>query len=168
MDEMTLDQIRSAKGLKQAHMAAALKMSQAAISKLEFRTDSYISSVRRYIEALGGRLELRAVFPDEEIRLRGLDGNDTIASVRGLFGKACRITPLNPAQGNFNNWFTLRFIDDDERQIEVEKDTGQIVHIPVRRISEILPEAPPHNLPTLVLSGQVVWFPETERWRFVE
>jgi transcriptional regulator with XRE-family HTH domain len=168
MDEMTLDQLRTAKGFKQAHVAAALRMSQAAVSKLEFRTDSYVSSVRRYVEALGGKLELRAVFPDHDIRLRGLDGNDTIASVRALLEKPCRVTPLNPATGPFNNSFRLRFIDDDERQIEVEKDTGQIVHIPMRRISEVLPPAPPHNLPTLVLSGQVVWFPETQRWRFVE
>lgn len=109
--------------LQQAHVASAMNMSQAAGSKLEFRTDSYISSVRRYVEALGGKLELRAVFPDREVRLRGLDGN--------------------PATGPFYNQFRLRFIDDDERQIEVEKDTGQIVHIPMRRIY-------------------------TQRWRFVE
>jgi hypothetical protein len=70
-------------------------------------------------------------------------------------------------------WQTLRrkpvsSIDDDERIVEVEKDTGQIVHIPLRRIIEVLPAVPPHNLPTLVLNGQLLWFPETQRWRFVE
>jgi transcriptional regulator with XRE-family HTH domain len=168
MDDIGLDQLRMARGFKQAHLASAMNMSQAAVSKLEFRTDSYISSVRRYVEAIGGRLELHAIFPDQEFRLRGLDGNDTIASIRALLEKPCRITPLSPAEGNFNNSFRLRFIDDDERQITVEKDTGQIIQIPIRRILEVLPEQAPWKVPTLVLRGQIVWFPETERWRFVE
>jgi transcriptional regulator with XRE-family HTH domain len=168
MEEMTLDQLRTARGFTQAQVSKTLNVSQAAISKLEFRTDSYISSVRKFVEALGGKLEIHAAFPDRRIQLRGLDGDDTITNLRALVERQCRITPLQAATGDFNNLFRLRFIDDEERIVEVEKDTGQIVHIPLRRISEVLPSAPPHNLPTLVLRGNLAWFPETQRWRFVE
>jgi len=39
-------------------------MDQGNISRLEKRTDMYLSTLRRYVEAMGGVLEIRAVFPD--------------------------------------------------------------------------------------------------------
>jgi hypothetical protein len=47
-----------------------LKVDQGSISKLERRTDMYIGTLRRYIEAMGGSLQIRAVFPDGEVQLK--------------------------------------------------------------------------------------------------
>ena len=44
-------------------------MNQSEVSKIEHRTDVYISTLAEYVEALGGRLEIRAVFRDREMRI---------------------------------------------------------------------------------------------------
>jgi transcriptional regulator with XRE-family HTH domain len=61
---MALDELRAALELTQEQLAAVLEIRQAAVSKLERRTDMYVSTLRRFINAMGGRLEIRAVFPD--------------------------------------------------------------------------------------------------------
>jgi predicted transcriptional regulator len=55
--------------LTQTRLAEILRVNQAAISKMEQRTDMYLSTLRSYIEAMGGSLEVRAVFPESEILL---------------------------------------------------------------------------------------------------
>jgi len=50
--------------LSQEQLADVLQVKQAFISKLERRTDMYISSLRNFIRAMGGELEINAVFPD--------------------------------------------------------------------------------------------------------
>lgn len=45
-------------------------MVQPSVSRLERQTDLYVSTLRRYIEAIGGRLEIHAVFPDFDVELR--------------------------------------------------------------------------------------------------
>jgi DNA-binding XRE family transcriptional regulator len=67
--EMPLQELRLARGLTQGALATTLKVRQASISKLERRTDMYISSLRSHIEALGGELEIVARFPDGEVRI---------------------------------------------------------------------------------------------------
>ena len=42
---------------------------QGEISRVERRTDIYISTLSQYVRALGGKLEIRAIFPDSEIRI---------------------------------------------------------------------------------------------------
>jgi hypothetical protein len=44
-------------------------MKQASISKLERRADMYISSLRRFVEAMGGQLEITAKFPEGDVRI---------------------------------------------------------------------------------------------------
>ena len=44
-------------------------MDQGSISKLEKRTDMYLSTLRSYVEAMGGTLDIRAVFPDGEVKI---------------------------------------------------------------------------------------------------
>lgn len=70
--EMPLQELRLARGLTQGALATTLKVRQASISKLERRTDMYISSLRSHIEALGGKLEIVARFPDGEVRIKHL------------------------------------------------------------------------------------------------
>ena len=45
-------------------------MSQAAVSQLERRTDMYLSTLENFVEAMGGKLEMYAVFPDGKVELR--------------------------------------------------------------------------------------------------
>jgi hypothetical protein len=66
---MGLKDVRHMIGTPQTQLAAALKTNQAAVSRLEHRTDMYLSSLGEYIRAMGGQLELRAKFKDFEIRI---------------------------------------------------------------------------------------------------
>jgi transcriptional regulator with XRE-family HTH domain len=61
---MVLSEIRQAKEITQKQLAESLHVDQAAISKLEHREDMLLSTLTGVIEALGGKLELRAEFPD--------------------------------------------------------------------------------------------------------
>jgi len=67
--EMPLQELRHARGLSQETLAAALHVRQASISKLERRTDMYISTLRSHIRAMGGELEIVARFPEGEVRI---------------------------------------------------------------------------------------------------
>ncbi|HEY3743887.1 MAG TPA: hypothetical protein VGL53_28785 [Bryobacteraceae bacterium] len=164
MQEMTLDSLREKRGFRQGDVAKVLNLSQAAVSKLEFRTDSYVSSVRKYVEALGGKLEIQAIFGDERVVIRGLDGDDTITQLRGLVNQRCRLSSLEP---DTYNDFAVRLLDDDERHITLEKlSSREYLQIPVRRVLEVLPAVPPNDLPTLVLQGRVVWYDALRRWRY--
>jgi transcriptional regulator with XRE-family HTH domain len=167
MEEMTLDQLRALRQLTQAEISQALGITQAAVSKLEFRSDSYVSSVRKYIEALGGKMEIRAVFPETEVKVRGLDGDDMLDVLRKMLNQSCRLSPLNPARGNFQNRFTVHSISDDVRIVMFEKDNGDGVYVPVRRIREFVPAVAP-KLPLFVLDGEVQWHENILRWRFAE
>ncbi len=64
---MPLDALRDAKQLTQVQMAQLLNISQGAVSKVERRTDMFISTLRNYVRAIGGDLEIRAVFPEGDI-----------------------------------------------------------------------------------------------------
>jgi transcriptional regulator with XRE-family HTH domain len=63
----SLAQLRTARNYTQAQLADVLDRPQNAVSKVEHRVDVYISTLRSYIEAMGGRLEIRAMFPDAEV-----------------------------------------------------------------------------------------------------
>ncbi|HEY1984153.1 MAG TPA: XRE family transcriptional regulator [Terracidiphilus sp.] len=64
---MPLDALRDAKQLTQSQMAQLLKISQGAVSKVERRNDMFISTLRNYVRAIGGDLQIRAVFPDGDV-----------------------------------------------------------------------------------------------------
>jgi DNA-binding XRE family transcriptional regulator len=66
---MPLDELRKARQLTQAKLAQSLGVNQSEVSRIEHRTDLYLSTLSEYVEALGGRLEIRAVFPDKEVRI---------------------------------------------------------------------------------------------------
>jgi DNA-binding Xre family transcriptional regulator len=67
--EMPLHELREARRLTQEQLGEQLGVAQAEVSKLERRTDMYVSTLGRIIQAMGGRLELRAVFPDGEVTI---------------------------------------------------------------------------------------------------
>jgi DNA-binding XRE family transcriptional regulator len=68
-DALRLAEVRETRGITQVELGDALGVSQANISQLENREDLYLSSLRGYVEALGGRLVLLAVFPDQTMEL---------------------------------------------------------------------------------------------------
>src|SRR5438128_11623024 len=70
-DVQRLTERRQERGMTQEALAAAWDTSQANVSRVEHERDVYLSTLHTYIEALGGRLELTAVFPDQTILLRG-------------------------------------------------------------------------------------------------
>ncbi len=64
--EMALEELRSARKITQSAVAKALKTSQGEVSRIEKRDDMHLSTLRGYVEGLGGKLELTAVFPEGE------------------------------------------------------------------------------------------------------
>ena len=68
--EMALDELREARRLTQEQLAEQLGVGQAEVSRLERRTDMYVSTLNRMVEAMGGHLEIRAVFPDGVVPIR--------------------------------------------------------------------------------------------------
>lgn len=62
--EVRLTELRSALGVSQEELAQLMKKKQAAISRFERRSDMHISTLREFIAALGGRLQVIASFPD--------------------------------------------------------------------------------------------------------
>lgn len=62
-------QLRKDQELTQKEVAELMEIRQAAISKIENQEDVLISTLERYVRALGGELEIRAKFPDREVTL---------------------------------------------------------------------------------------------------
>jgi len=68
-DALALARLRESRSVTQEQMARALHVSQANVSRIEHGDDLYLSTLRSYISALGGRLEVNAVFPEETVEL---------------------------------------------------------------------------------------------------
>ncbi len=67
--EMLLAEIRRSVGLTQQELASSLGVTQPSVSKPEKQDDMQISTLRRLVEALGGRLEVVAQLPKVDIRI---------------------------------------------------------------------------------------------------
>jgi predicted transcriptional regulator len=67
--EMDLRALREAVGLTQGELAQRVEVTQSQLSKLERREDHRISTLRRYVQALGGSLEICAVINGRRIKL---------------------------------------------------------------------------------------------------
>lgn len=68
--EMLLGEVRQLVGLTQAELAEKLGIKQPSLSKLESQEDMYISTLRRLVEALGGKLEIVVHLPAGDIRIQ--------------------------------------------------------------------------------------------------
>ena len=79
LEEMPLYELRAARKLTQEKLAEALRVKQAAVSKLERRTDMYVSTLREFIEAMGGELEITARFPEGSVRINQFEDVDAVA-----------------------------------------------------------------------------------------
>ena len=68
-DALTLAELRARQGLTQQELASALSVTQGNISRIEHAEDIYLSTLRNYVAALGGELEIKAVFGDQTVTL---------------------------------------------------------------------------------------------------
>ncbi len=73
LERIGFGKLRQAREQTQVALAERLDIPQNAVSRMERRTDLLLSTLRSYVEGLGGKLELRAIFPDAEFVL------DTVA-----------------------------------------------------------------------------------------
>ena len=78
--EMPLHELRRARALTQRELAEMLQVNQPAVSKLEQRADVYISSLRSYIEAVGGKLKIVAEFPEGKIAIANFSDAEEVES----------------------------------------------------------------------------------------
>lgn len=74
--ELPLAELRQARLLSQEQLAAQLEVKQPAVAKMEKKADMYISTLRRYIEAMGGELVIRAHFPEGDVRINQFEDLD--------------------------------------------------------------------------------------------
>jgi DNA-binding XRE family transcriptional regulator len=78
-EEIRLYELRHGEAISQAELAGRLDVTQGAISKLEHSDDVRVSTLRQYLDALGARLELVAVFDDDNRRVPIHLGRDSAA-----------------------------------------------------------------------------------------
>ena len=64
-----LKQLREGRGVSQVELAELLGIRQPTVSKMERRGDVNVSTLRRFVEAMGGRLLVTAEFPDEHVEI---------------------------------------------------------------------------------------------------
>ncbi len=69
LDALALAEARERRNITQKELAEILGVTQANISRIEREDDVYLSTLRKYIEALGGHLEITAVFPERTLTL---------------------------------------------------------------------------------------------------
>lgn len=66
---LALAELREARDLTQVQLAKRLGIDQGAVSKIERRSDMYLSTLRNVVTAMGGKLELTARFPSGDAHL---------------------------------------------------------------------------------------------------
>jgi transcriptional regulator with XRE-family HTH domain len=161
---LTLKELRAHRGKTQADLADRLRLQQAAVSKLEARSDLYVSMLRSFIEALGGKMEINAVFSDEKLNITGFDNDEVVEALRSLVHQRCRIDPMPPDR--IEDEFIVTSVSEDGNVTLEKVSNRQSLEIPVRRILEVLPKNS-MSPPTLVLHGSLAWSAQKELWKFM-
>lgn len=160
-DLTTLKDLRTVRGATQAQLAARLGIHQTALSRLEGRSDISVSMLKSYVEALGGRLHITAVFSDAAIGLGKMAESPIFLELQVLVLKQCRVHPMPPDHAS--DLFLIR--KADESLVELEKISNhQLVEIPLRRVLEVVP-ATSLAPPTLVLRGSLEWSAHERLWK---
>ena len=67
--DMSLAELRQARQLTQQMLSGTLQVGQAAVAKMEKRTDMYVGNLRRFVEAMGGELDVIARFPEGSVKI---------------------------------------------------------------------------------------------------
>ena len=75
---LALQELRQARELTQQQLAESLEISQASVSKMESQSDMYVSTLRRFLEAMGGELHIVASFADGEVLINQFEDIEDI------------------------------------------------------------------------------------------
>ena len=100
-EEMRLRELRHLRKLTQARLSKKLKIGQEGISRMEKRTDLYISTLRSYVEGVGGKLSLVVEFPDQPpviLAGLGLDEEKTKTNLRRKAETATKSKPRSKSE----------------------------------------------------------------------
>ena len=73
---MPLHELREARAMTQKAVGKTLHVNQPAVAKLERRADMYVSNLRAYIEAMGGKLNIVAEFPQGAVTITNFSDLD--------------------------------------------------------------------------------------------
>ncbi len=73
LEELALQELRKLLNLTQEQVAEAMKLNQGVVSKMEHQSDIYVSTLRKFVTAMGGQLKLVASFPDREVVINQFD-----------------------------------------------------------------------------------------------
>jgi len=77
---LTIQELRKARRLTQAQLAEVLNIRQATVAQMERRSDLMLSTLRRHVEAMGGKLTLTVEFPDRApVSLEGLGDTEELS-----------------------------------------------------------------------------------------
>jgi hypothetical protein len=77
--EMPLAELRTAHELTQTRLAEIMEVEQSEVSRIEKRADMYVSTLRSYIEAMGGTLRIQATFPDGSVEITQFQQHSSVA-----------------------------------------------------------------------------------------
>jgi len=100
-EELHLRELRRLRKLTQARLSKKLKIGQEGISRMEKRTDLYISTLRSYVEGVGGKLSLVVEFPDQPpviLTGLGLDEKKVKKSTQRKADNAAKSKPKSGAK----------------------------------------------------------------------
>lgn len=90
-EELSLRELRRLRKLTQARLSKKLKIGQEGVSRIEKRSDLYISTLRSYVEGVGGKLSLVVELPDQPpVILAGLGGDVASGSTHNRTEKTAR------------------------------------------------------------------------------
>lgn len=88
LQRIGFDKLRQARQQTQVAVAQRLKVRQGAVSRMEKQSDFLLSTLREYVGALGGQLELRVVFPDGDFLIESFGANERPTKKRRTRTKA--------------------------------------------------------------------------------
>ena len=74
VEGIALGDLRQAMGITQERLAKALRINQAGVSKIERRSDIFVSTLRKAVKAMGGELEIRAKFRTGDVKIKQFGG----------------------------------------------------------------------------------------------
>lgn len=107
---MPLEALRDARRLTQVQLAQLLRISQGAVSKAERRNDMFVSTLRDYVRAIGGSLEIRAVFPEGTVLIdqfhdkqRGFDRQGVASESSAADGTGSHVRLTSDAEPEFSS-----------------------------------------------------------------
>ncbi len=93
-EELTLREVRRARKLTQARLSKKLKIGQEGVSRIEKRSDLYISTLRSYVEGVGGKLKLVVELPNRPpVVLAGLGEDGGGQKTKRKTGNSPKSTP---------------------------------------------------------------------------